>query len=374
MRLLSPVRKIKKLATKPHIFLRDALLNKYPLILNKNGVSNGSEDEIIKSIQRVNLSFIPEFEIDIVYTWVDSKDKDWINKKDNFISNERQHELYATEDSRFQSHNEIYYSLLSISKNMPWVRKIYIVTDEQSPLVPDIIKNKVTLIDHREIIPCNFLPTFNSHVIEAYLHNIKGLSENFIYFNDDFFAARPLESSHFFKSNGLASLFISNCSIREMKANGRPTATLLACTNCNVLFNDKFQTTFDNTLTHTYVPLKKSHYEKAHQLFEKEILSFSTNKFRSNNDLNVATFLVPYLQYSLQKSTPALDICTYFNIRSPSAKTFYRELLNAKKNHKLPHSFCANDFSSKEFDDNDYQHSLTTFLQSFFNDFPHQEN
>ena len=45
-------------------------------------------------------------------------------------------------------------------------------------------------MDHREIIEQEYLPTFNSHVIEANLHKIPNLSEHFIYFNDDVFVAK----------------------------------------------------------------------------------------------------------------------------------------------------------------------------------------
>lgn len=52
-------------------------------------------------------------------------------------------------------------------------------------------------MDHREIIDHDYLPTFNSHVIEANLHKIPNLSEHFIYFNDDVFVAKPLQKAIF---------------------------------------------------------------------------------------------------------------------------------------------------------------------------------
>lgn len=42
------------------------------------------------------------------------------------------------------------------------------------------------------------LPTFNSLSIESLLHKIPGLSENYVYFNDDFFLVRPCEASDWF--------------------------------------------------------------------------------------------------------------------------------------------------------------------------------
>ncbi len=58
---------------------------------------------------------------------------------------------------------------------------------------------KLHIVKHEDYIPKEFLPAFNSHVIEMYLHRIKGLSERFVYFNDDMFMIRPLCQTDFFK-------------------------------------------------------------------------------------------------------------------------------------------------------------------------------
>ena len=57
---------------------------------------------------------------------------------------------------------------------------------------------KVRIITHEQIIPRKFLPTFNSSVIELFLHKIPGLSEHFIYVNDDFYAWSPMTQNDFF--------------------------------------------------------------------------------------------------------------------------------------------------------------------------------
>lgn len=360
------VRKIRKFKRAPILFFRDYLLKRHPLILNHNNINNATEGIIVSALKNSITSFKPGFKIDVVYTWVDANDSAWLQKKKLHSNADIPYALYATEESRFSNHNELYYSLLSIEKNISWVNKIFIVTDNQTPLIPESLKDRVVLVDHSEIIPQQYLPTFNSHVIEAYLHKIKELSEYFIYFNDDFFVAQRNTPEHFFKSNGIASLFVSNKSTSYSSGKERTTATLSACQNCNDLFESNFAVRFDNTLTHTYVPLIKSVFEESTSMFRREIAEFSNNKFRAKNDLNVATFLVPYHQYILGKSAPNLDICFYFNIRSPASGSFYRALINGKKDNNLPHSFCANDFSSNEFNLDGYSERLNEFLSSFF--------
>lgn len=251
-------RKVKKFICDPGLFIRDALINKYPLVLNQCNIQSSTENTIFNAEHNVNAPFSPDFNIDIVYTWVSISDRNWLIKKNKHISNVDAFELYATEDSRYTDHNEIYYSVMSVCKHLSWVNNIYIITDEQVPELPVHLMSRIKIIDHKEIIPEIFLPTFNSHVIEAFLHKIPGLSENFIYFNDDFFVAREIDASHFFRSNGHASLFASSKSIMAMNRNGRRTATLSACNNVNELFDRNYSVKYDKALTHIYVPLKKN--------------------------------------------------------------------------------------------------------------------
>lgn len=360
-------RKIKKLLRNPSLFLRDALINKYPIIMNQSGIKYQTEKILIDSECSLISNFIPSFEIDIVYTWVDSKDSTWQSSRQLHTSNIVSCEPFSADEARFENHDEIFYSLLSIQKYLTWVNKIFIVTDNQIPLIPDSLKDKVSIIDHKQIIPLQFLPTFNSHVIEAFLHMIPALSENFIYFNDDFFVSRPIFPSHFFKSNGISSLFISNKSIESMNKNMISTATLTASNNCNKIFTREYNIYFDRALTHTYVPLKKSMYHKAFEQYGADILMFLGNKLRGENDLNMATFFVPYLQYIDSQSVPVLDISYYFNIRSPVADSVYQNLISVKDSDNAPHSFCANDFRANEFKGNIFfREKLVKFLKKYY--------
>lgn len=361
-------RKIRKLFNRPNIFFRDALLNKYPLHLTQGVTHFGGENSIIDACENIDNQFIPDFDIDVVYTWVSDLDLQWKNKRDTYSHLWDGHTTpHALEKSRFDDHNEIYYSLLSLEMYMPWVRNIYIITDSQIPPTPIGIREKVHIVDHRDIIPEKYLPTFNSHVIEACLHNINDLSEHFIYFNDDFFVAREISAAHFFHSNEIASIFIGNKNINF--EHDKLTSTSIACKNSNDLFLEMFDITFNHYLVHTYVPLRKSYYILAYDIFGERILNFLTNKFRSTTDINMATFFVPYLQYIYGVSTPKIDISYYFNIRSPTASFYYDRLLDAKAGNNLPHSFCANDFSSCEFPYANCHDEFNKFAQKFYDYF-----
>ncbi|MGB6095997.1 MAG: stealth family protein [Comamonas thiooxydans] len=356
------IRKIKKLFASPLIFARDYLLKIRPLILNELDIGLLSQDEVI-SIQKnyIYLSDrldITTDKIDVVYTWVNDSDDEWQRKikkyKDNLNPN-----YENSSKERYSNSNEIFYSVRSVLKFMPWVNRIYIVTDNQKH--PDLdCEEKVEFISHSSIIPEEYLPTFNSHVIEAYLHKISGLSENFIYFNDDVFVARHLDREHFFKKNDLASAFFSKKKISNIK---RITPTAKAAINSKRLLEESFKCVIDSYFVHTYFPLKKSVYEFVWGNYKDEIESFLSQKFRSEKDLNLASFLVPWASFLLGKSTADLDICYYFNHRSAASELYWKVLL---KKEVLPHSFCANDF----YGGNNI--SKSDGLENKLNDFYHE--
>lgn len=365
------MRKIKKLIKRPGIFFRDYLNKKHPIINNEQNVSEFDESVLIDGDIQMSLLEsglkIPQSDIDVVFTWVNNRDENWQRKyKIALYELNKPIGLHANDPARFTNHEELYYSVNSVLKFLPWVRKVFIVTDDQMPEWYNSDKYpKVTFVSHSQIIESQYLPTFNSHVIEANLHKIPDLSENFLYFNDDVFVARPLPREHFFANNGIASIFVANKSLSSMRARGIATPTLFAATNSGNLLKQTYNADIDMPLVHTYIPLKKSAFEMAWLLFYEQIQDFMPNKFRSNNDLNLATFLVPWLMYLNGQSVFVREICYYFNIRSNNALIQYKKLLSKKVASSQPHSFCANDFNSE---DNipDYHNHLEKMLKEYY--------
>ncbi|ALB61565.1 Exopolysaccharide phosphotransferase SCO6023 [Cronobacter condimenti 1330] len=365
-------RKARKLLASPGMFLRDYLLKTHPLIFNEIHCPVTEEGVLLKHDLALERMFEVNFPVDVVFTWVDNGDPHWARKFQQYRRSHLQTGGNTDADlARFDNHNEIYYSVLSVLRFMPWVRFIYIVVDGHSlPWARHI--EKIKLISHAEIIPPQYLPTFNSHVIEAHLHLIPGLAEHFIYFNDDVFVARELPASHFFRSNGLASLFIAGKSLTAMAQRGSPTPALAASLNARALLADDTGFTPDAPLAHTYVPLRKSLFSETRQRYRQQIEAFLHCKFRSDNDLNLPTFLVPWLTYIRGMAAPARDICYYFNVRSPAAKMHYCALIDGQQNNVSPHSFCANDFSSRNTSTHHYQHQLIDMLETYFENGTHK--
>jgi len=127
--------------------------------------------------------------IDMVFTYVNGNDVNYIKKKYeilNLDTNTNTNTISFNPSIRHTNINEILYSVQSVLKFIPWINKIYIITDNQ--YIPNLIHNsKIIFINHTDIIPSSYLPTYNSDTIESFIHNIPNLSEIFLYNNDDVF-------------------------------------------------------------------------------------------------------------------------------------------------------------------------------------------
>ena len=151
--------------------------------------------------------------IDAVVTWVDGNDPEHRAKRRRALHQKTDTEKQGTlrtghSETRFQDNGELYYCLKSIHAFAPWIRRVYLVTDNQQPNfldTEDSLPQDIQIVDHTTIFRGHewALPTFNSRTIETALWRIPGLAPRFIYFNDDFVLASPTQPGSFFTDNGL---------------------------------------------------------------------------------------------------------------------------------------------------------------------------
>lgn len=135
-------------------------------------------------------------DIDIVILWVDGADPAWLEEKRKYLP-----PAEADSDSvnRYRDWGLLPYWFRAVEQFAPWVRKIHFVTWGHVPEFLNLDAPKLHVVRHEEFIPKEYLPTFSSHVIELNLHRIPGLSEQFIYFNDDCFILHPMKETDFFR-------------------------------------------------------------------------------------------------------------------------------------------------------------------------------
>lgn len=134
--------------------------------------------------------------IDIVVPMVFPSDPIWLDKYKKVCALLR---IEPRIDERVRTWGTEKYFFRGIAKFMPWVNTIHLILDNESQIPDWLDAEKVHIVYHKDIIPQEFLPTFNSQTIEVWLHKIEGLSEKFIYCNDDMIACSPLRAIDFFR-------------------------------------------------------------------------------------------------------------------------------------------------------------------------------
>lgn len=135
--------------------------------------------------------------IDFVIIWVDGSDPAWIQERQRYKADSNT----DSSTSRFRDWDNLQYWFRGVEKFAPWVNKIHFVTWGHLPSWLNVEHPKLNIVRHEDYIPSEYLPTFSSHTIELNLHRIKGLSENFVYFNDDMFLIDFAREQDFFKAN-----------------------------------------------------------------------------------------------------------------------------------------------------------------------------
>lgn len=141
---------------------------------------------------------------DIVITHVNFNDINWQNEYKKYFK--------FFNYNRHRAEINLKYLFRSINDNLDFVNNIYLVVSSETQVYDWINRDKVKIVLHEDIIPKEFLPTFNSCCIEMFLHKIPGLSEEFIYFNDDFFITNKKTNNCYLTNNRSRFGYTESCS------------------------------------------------------------------------------------------------------------------------------------------------------------------
>ncbi|GHB44759.1 Stealth CR1 domain-containing protein [Mongoliitalea lutea] len=253
------------------------------------------------------MSQVTNIPIDAVITWVDGNDPAHQKKMNQYLPDTKK-KSFSTDPTRFAAAGEIKYCVSSILHFAPFVRKIFIVTDNQDPQldahVQKVFPNRsqdVVIIDHQVIFEGyeQFLPTFNSSSIENMLWRIPGLSENFIYFNDDIFLIQPVNPEDFFQNNTpvLRGSWLPSAAprhaIRKLRMKldknyiPKPSYNVKQWLTAHILgFKWRFF-----AMDHTPYVMKKSTLEKFYTKYPDLLKSNISYKFRFHTQFNVASIV-----------------------------------------------------------------------------------
>ncbi|WP_421844101.1 stealth family protein [Mycobacterium sp.] len=302
------------------------------------------------------------FDIDLVFSWVDGSDPEFRARR---AARMAQHVVGEGDDAeaRIRQINELKYALRSVNMFAPWIRRIFIATDSAPPQW--LAEHpKITIVPAEQHFSNKAaLPTYNSHAVESQLHHIPGLSEHFLYSNDDMFFGRPLDASMFFSPGGVTRFIEAKTRIglgtNDPTRSGFENA---ARVNRQLLF-DRFGQVITRHLEHAAVPLRKSVLIEMEQEFPEEFARTQASAFRSGTDISVTNSLYHY--YALMTGRA---------VQQEKAKVLYVDTTSHAGLRLLPELrrqrgydfFCLNDGSFPEVSAQQRSDQVTSFLERYF--------
>ena len=369
---------MSKLTQKPNLFLRDFFLKRAPLEVGADINRVTTRDpkpvrrkprkaaEPITTLFSGYLSFSKP--VDAVITWVDGNDPGFIASREAHRGHDTSGKVAANNIARYESRDEIRFCVRSIRTFVPWIKTIYIVTNGQVPDWFDENQDRVKIVTHDQIIPDEYLPTFNSHVIESCLHRIPGLSEHYIYFNDDVMLLQPAKPTDFFTETGVMRGFISSAVFPNGPICAADTPSMTAIKNARSLLFEKTGYHLSPKFAHTFHPQRKSVAFACEEIFAGALHECRKNKFRNTSDVLCTSFLFPCYAYVTGAGVFSKLRAWYFNVRDVTAQSLYTKMLKMKDQPSGPRSVCLNDHlpDTLEFNFADYAKALTDFLHSYY--------
>ncbi|WP_416385044.1 stealth family protein [Tersicoccus mangrovi] len=304
-----------------------------------------------------------DFPIDIVFSWVNGSDAELLARRASYLPGVVLGEGDAAE-ARYRQIDELRYALRSVHMFAPWVRRIFLCTDSALPDWLDAEHPAVTVVraeDH--FADPSVLPVFNSQAIEAQLQNIEGLSEYFLYSNDDMFFGRPIGPDLFFSPGGITKFIEASTRIglgdNHLDRSGFENA---ARVNRRLLY-EKFGRITTRHLEHTAAPLRKSVLREMEQEFSTEFAETAASRFRAKDNISVTNSLYHY--YALLTGRAVTKVgakVKYVDTTVPSGLNQLDKMLR-KRNQDF---FCLNDGSFPEVSAEERQQRVTDFLTRYF--------
>lgn len=280
--------------------------------------------------------------IDFVITWVDGNDPAWQEERKRYVPGK------GTDASveRYRDWENLQYWFRGVEKFAPWVNRIFFVTWGHIPAWLNTEHPKLQIVRHEDFLKEEYRPTFNINAIELNLHKIEGLSEQFVFFNDDMFLISHVREQDFFENglardccietvltqddinNPFAHILLNDIALVNMHYNKRqiiqknwrkwfhPNYGINVLRNILMLPYKEFS---GFKYTHLPSPFLKSSYQKLWDEETAVLEDVCRNKFRTFFDLN--QYVIKYWQYMEGKYKPqSLHIGKFYTIGRDSEK------------------------------------------------------
>lgn len=303
--------------------------------------------------------------IDVVYTWVDDADPEWRRAFEDCLASADTTQLHSSAygAARFHEGDYLRFSLRSLQTYAPWVRHVYLVTAGQRPHWLDENCSWITVISHEEIFPdASQLPTFNSHAIEANLHRIPGLSERFLYLNDDVFFGDVVFPEDFFHGNGVTKFFPSP----NIIAPGQPSEDDLpvdaAAKQTRDLVLREWGREPTHKLKHTPHALRRDVLAELDAIFTPELDRTRASRLRHPSDVSLTSSLAHAAGYATGTAVPGEITYKYVDVSDEASRRKLGQLETTR-----PYAvMCLNEVSHTAHDAPYANREVRQFLERYY--------
>jgi Stealth protein CR2, conserved region 2/Stealth protein CR1, conserved region 1 len=310
--------------------------------------------------------------VDIVYLWVNGSDRVWRAKR-RLASGELSGDeiasmaIYSNVDGRFRDNDELRYSLRALERFFPGHGHVYIVTDGQTPawLKPS---SRLSIVDHKDLIPAASLPTFDSGNIESYIHRIPNLSERYFYLNDDIFFGSPVDLNDWFWDDGFYVGWSDEKDVSDEAMRPDSNALENACRfssrwfASNAVFSKNYEHTF-RTFSHSPRPMLRSIVYAAEKAAPEWFAAVRSTVFRQWNKPPVISDFV--MRFALAQGQAKVRNYEQAYVATGDPVLNLKLLTLAAVFEKL-HFFCINDTTDDAKIKDPRLLSVKTILQDFF--------
>ena len=286
--------------------------------------------------------------MDVVITYVDGNDPVWKQDYEKTTN-------VPVMEKRFRDWGTLKYLLRGIETKMPFIRNVYLVVSHPSQVPSWADVSQLNIVLHKDIIPQEFLPTFNCNPIEMHLHRIPGLDEEYLYFNDDMFPVGECRPEDFFR-NGRPVIGY----YRHLFASGMYKKI---CRNSDRLARRALglkPSCFFTRPQHICSPMLKSQCEELYAKVEDEIRKTSAARTRTEENLNQYLFL-DYMNYKGMVINEKISN-KHFSVAVASPESLRDFLHNPTRN-----MVCINDVHLSE---SRYEQLRGAILAAFDSTFP----
>lgn len=246
--------------------------------------------------------------IDFVFPYVDCSDKIW---EKTYIEERRKKNLPTKiESMRYRNWDNLQYLFRGIAKFMPWIRNVYMIVSNIEQVPSWVNTDEVKIVLHKDFIPEEFLPTFNSTCIEMFLKDIPGLSDKFIYGNDDCFPIHPMKETDFFDNEKIVLHTKRDRGLNTQFKRVEYNTESLAAKLLNKKLEDDPNKSFIK-IQHSINPIKKETAEKILKKAYSKIYN-SITPFRDEKNYN--QYLYSYYEYFSENITNIDQKYNYYKI------------------------------------------------------------